>query len=96
MDVFCGFPDDKGHRVATSSATSCQCEARRFPRRSEYHLSRYASISAAVSSWDQHGGGRRREDAVEVCGGAARRRDGGFGGSCDEEGECELVMVAMV
>lgn len=49
-------------------------------------------MSAAVSSWDQHGGGRRREDPV---GGAGRRRDGGFGGSCDEEGEWELVMVGM-
>lgn len=59
------------HRSAISSATSCQWEARRFPRRREYHLSRYASIRATVSSCDQHGGGRRREAELEAMDGSA-------------------------
>lgn len=55
----------------------------------EYHLSRYASIRAAVSSGVQHGGGRRRE---EVAGGGAvegRGRGTAEGGleSVGEEGE---------
>lgn len=52
----------EGQRAATESATSCQWVALRLPRRREYHLSRYESIRATVSSWDQHGGGSLREE----------------------------------
>ncbi|KAF7845019.1 putative linoleate 9S-lipoxygenase 5 [Senna tora] len=77
--------DAFGHRLVTTSATSCQCVAFKLPRPREYHLSRYASMSAMVSSWDQHGGGRRREDGAGR--GNAVRGTGGGVDSIGEEGE---------
>lgn len=55
-----------GQRRPTASATSCQWVAFRFPRRRVYHLSRYASIRAMVSSCDQQGGGSRLGLGVTV------------------------------
>ena len=74
-----------GQRRVTASATSCQWVALRFPRRSVYHLSRYASIRAMVSSCDQQGGGSRLGlgvtvaviDGVDVDAGGAGRASGG-------------------
>ena len=88
-----------GHRRATASATSCQWLALRFPRRSVYHLSRYASIKATVSSCDQQGGGSRLGLGVTVAvpngvvveaGGAGRasRCSNGGGGDIFDGGSC--------
>ena len=86
-----------GQRRATASATSCQWPALRFPRRSVYHLSRYASIKATVSSWDQQGGGSRLglgvtvADGVDVDAGGAGTASGvsdGSGGDVFDGGSC--------
>ena len=94
-----------GQRRVTASATSCQWVALRFPRRSVYHLSRYASIRAMVSSCDQQGGGSRLglgvtlavADGVDMdVGGAGRASSGGDvfnGGSCWGEGEDGFDMI---
>ena len=88
-----------GQHRATASATSCQWLAFRFPRRSVYHLSRYASIKATVSSCDQQGGGSRLglgvtvavADCVDVDVGGAGRASGGSdvgGGEALDSGSC--------
>lgn len=81
----------RGQRRDTASATSCQWGALRFPRRREYHLSRYESMRATVSSWDQHGGGRRREDVVEGGGcGCAADGPGGMGSCWAEDDDAAM------
>lgn len=74
--------DTWGQVRVTDSATSCQCEALRFPLLREYHFRRYASMRAAVSSLVQQGGGSLLEDA---CRGFVGREGGGGGGEEEEE-----------
>ncbi|GJN20141.1 hypothetical protein PR202_gb07480 [Eleusine coracana subsp. coracana] len=75
----------RSQREVTASATSSQSAARRLPLRSASHRSRYASMSASVSSCVQHGGGSLRPEPPpsRACarrggcrGRGGRRRDG--------------------
>ncbi|KAG0550200.1 hypothetical protein BDA96_01G319000 [Sorghum bicolor] len=58
----CVAVGNRPQRAVTVLATSSQSAARRLPFRSRSHLSRYASMSARVSSCVQHGGGSLRPE----------------------------------